>query len=332
MARRPLDPALLETLRGILRQRGHRLAAVDPLPGDVSSRHYFRMLLETGGTVVLAVYPDELSAVCGRFSETAALLSSVGVRVPRILDADCDAGWMLVEDLGEQNLYQRFAGAADPWPDLSPYYRAALTFIDRIQRVPAEVIAGLSPPLDRGLLAWELEQTWEAFFEARGWLASPQLARDLRAALELLLDRLSAEELRPCHRDFMPRNLVPLDGAAAADEILGVLDHQDLRLGPPYYDLASLLNDSLFPPEPLVIELAGSRWKDDPARLCYHRVAAQRTLKAVGTYLRFGGEFHRPLIVPTFERALGHLARLPETAEVACKLDRQRQRRPDLLH
>ena len=137
MARRPLDPALLETLRGILRQRGHRLATVDPLPGDVSSRHYFRMLLETGGTVVLAVYPDELSAVCGRFSETAALLSSVGVRVPRILDADCDAGWMLVEDLGEQNLYQRFAGAAAPWPDLSPYYRTALTFIDRIQRVPA---------------------------------------------------------------------------------------------------------------------------------------------------------------------------------------------------
>ena len=27
-----------------------------------------------------------------------------------------------------------------------------------------------------------------------------------------------------------------------------MLDHQDLRLGPPFYDLASLLNDTLFPP------------------------------------------------------------------------------------
>ena len=48
----------------------------------------------------------------------------------------------------------------------------------------------------------------------------------------------------PCHRDFMVRNLMPLRGRRG----LVVLDHQDLRLGPPLYDLASLLNDTLFPP------------------------------------------------------------------------------------
>ena len=55
----------------------------------------------------------------------------------------------------------------------------------------------------------------------------------------------------------------------------------------------------------------------------YHRAAAQRTLKAVGTYTSFalrGADRHLPLVPPTLERCLAHLARVPEGAPLVADL------------
>jgi aminoglycoside/choline kinase family phosphotransferase len=116
----------------------------------------------------------------------------------------------------------------------------------------------------------------------------------------------------------MVRNLMPLP-----DGTLAVLDHQDLRLGPPLYDLASLLNDTLFPPaegEEALLAVAAS---SGPDRVRYHRAAAQRTLKAVGTFAKFarqGGDRHLPLIGPTLARFVKHFSQIPEGDAIAARL------------
>ena len=114
----------------------------------------------------------------------------------------------------------------------------------------------------------------------------------------------------------MTRNLVPLSDVPH----MAVLDHQDLRVGPELYDLASLLNDSLFPPDDLEEEILAHHIGPDPQkRTRYHRVAAQRTLKATGTYETFalrGFDRHRNLIPGTLRRALRHLEHLPELSGV----------------
>jgi aminoglycoside/choline kinase family phosphotransferase len=144
------------------------------------------------------------------------------------------------------------------------------------------------------------------------------------AARGTVCRRLGEEAPVPCHRDFGARNLMPLAPGEGAWEV-GVLDHQDLRLGPPAYDLASLLNDSLFPPPELeerLLERAGCQ-DGGPERESYHRAAAQRTLKAVGSYAafaRWGEGRHLGLIPPTLARALRHLERLPEAASLAAPL------------
>jgi len=124
--------------------------------------------------------------------------------------------------------------------------------------------------------------------------------------LDDLCARLGAGPLVPCHRDFMSRNLMPVDDQGG----VAVLDHQDLRLGPAAYDLASLLNDTLFPPPDVEEDLLGTTDRVD-----YHRAAAQRTLKAVGTFTAFalrGSDRHQPLVRPTLARCLNHLSRIPE--------------------
>jgi hypothetical protein len=170
------------------------------------------------------------------------------------------------------------------------------------------------------MLRRELTQTWDLFLEPRGLLADADLALDLHAALDVLCATLGGEPPVPCHRDFMVRNLMPLPGGE-----LAVLDHQDLRLGPPLYDAASLLNDTLFPPaeaeEALVAAMISGAGPDDRVR--YQRAAAQRTLKAVGTYASFarrGAIRHLPLIPPTLLRFVRNFSRLPEGEPLAARL------------
>src|SRR5262249_24021197 len=79
---------------------------------------------------------------------------------------------------------------------------------------------------------------------------------------------------------------------------VGVLDHQDLRLGPPAYDLASLLNDTLFPTPEVEAAFLAELAPGPEERLRYHRAAAQRTLKAVGTYAAFARRGATPALRP----------------------------------
>lgn len=290
------------------------------LPGDVSPRRYARLVLDSGATAILATYPAEARDACSRFRRTTELLTGGGVPVPRVLAADCDRGFMLVEDLGSEMLADL---APHGWAALEPYFVTAMEHGERIARLPDEGLAALNPPLDGPLLRKELAQSWDLFLAPRGLTGDPALTADLADALDRLCADLGAEPQVVCHRDYMARNLVPLSSPGELPARLSVLDHQDLRLGPPFYDLASLLNDSLFPPAEAHERLLAAALRGPDDRLRYRRAAAQRTLKAVGTYVSFarrGSDRHLPLVAPTLGRCLDHLARLPEHADLARRL------------
>lgn len=295
-----------------LAQLGYAPREILSLSGDVSPRRYARVVLNGGTTAILATYPEEVRDVCPRFLRTSELLAGAGVRVPHIFAADCESGWMLLEDFGPRTLAEQ----QRPWSELRLDFARALEMIGRIASLPVETVACLNPVLGRDLLRRELAQTWDLFLAPRELTGGCALTAALTAALDALCDRLGDETPVPCHRDFMVRNLMPV----AEAERIAVLDHQDLRLGPPEYDLASLLNDTLFPPAEIEEEFLAAA-----DRVGYHRAAAQRTLKAVGTYTKFslrGANRHLPLIPPTLARCLHHLGRTPEGEPLAEDLGR----------
>jgi len=289
--------------------------AVDALTGDISLRRYFRARFADGSTAVVAYYPVKLRPVCRRFRVTTALLCEVGVAVPEVLRADCHRGLMLLEDTGDRTLYDR---PERSWETLAPIYRRATAYARRIQSLPRERVAPLNPPLDATLLKWELRKAWELALVPRGLVGSPDVAPAFAAALESLCAELGREErMVPCHRDFMPRNLM-LRG-----EELVVLDHQDLRMGPPAYDLASLLNDSLFPPAALEDELRADLLPGEVGALDYRRAVVQRSIKAVGNYCDFarrGFDRHLRLVAPTLARAWRFFGDVPELRAVRSAL------------
>lgn len=287
---------------------GYEVRGVSSLAGDVSPRRYFRLDLGQGQPAILAYYPSHIREACTRFRSTTELLQGSSVPVPAILASNCAAGFMLLEDLGSSTLYDR---KAEGWDSLIPYFEESIALWQRIRNLTLESVLDLNPALDRDLLVAEVRQTWEIYLTPRQLTGESNFGDSLWQALEETCERLSNQPQVVCHRDFMARNLVP----RATPPKLGVLDHQDLRVGPSFYDLASLFNDSLFPPPEIESSLIASCISDESERLAYHRAAVQRTIKVVGTFEAFarrGNPSRLQLIPPTLGKALYHLERTPE--------------------
>ena len=162
-----------------------------------------------------------------------AVLEAGGVRVPRILARDVDSGFLLLEDLGQPTLAQLLArepAQADAWFD------AAMDQLLTLQAIP--------PPEGTGVFGEALLQRDAGLFEE--WFLRRHLGIDLDCdasdALELVQRRLMDNALGQhkvlTHRDFMPRNLMPITPGPA------VLDFQDCVRGPVAYDAMSLFKDA----------------------------------------------------------------------------------------
>ena len=289
---------------------------IECLDGDVSSRSYFRALLPDAKSVIVAFYPPSLRETCDRFMLTTEFLNQAGVLTPRIFLPACDAGFMVLQDVGSETLYSR---EIDTWSRMAPILRGAVELLHRIQSISVDRVQGINPPLDSDLMKKELEQTWMAFLEPHGFLTDTSFAKDLQAGIDELCSSLGSGNTVTCHRDYMVRNIVEDDDTGD----LVVLDHQDLRAGPRFYDLASLLNDSLDPSSDIENALIGAVIGDEDEALEYQRAAVQRTLKAIGTFETFakrGSNRHLRLIPQTMKRALRYLKTLPETSDLTPRL------------
>ena len=301
----------------------------EPLAGDVSARRYGRLRLVSGEQRIVCSYPDDMKDVAVRFLGATELLASVGVPTPRVDHHSLEHPvWVLLEDLGPRTLFEQWKeGGSGAEVDLGRRLAEARDLIGRIQLLPADRVRALGcPPLDRDLLMAELDQTWERFLEPRGLVADPGLAEQLRALCAAICERLDSAATVPCHRDFMARNLMLRKSTAASpggvDELV-VIDHQDLRLGPLSYDLASLLNDTLTLSVRERQEHLSATGIDAGSMLQYHAAAAQRTLKIAGTFAYFavvGSDRYLRLIPPALRRFLDALQALPEGRELAPRL------------
>ena len=166
------------------------------------------------------------------------LLETGGVRVPQVLARDTDTGFLLMEDLGAGTMAQVVNDAS-----ADAHYQAAIGQLLKLQAI--------NPPADLPVFGEALLQRDAGLFEE--WFVRRHLGLELDCAeaetLQLvqrrLMDNALAQPRVLTHRDFMPRNLMPVpDGPA-------VLDFQDAVLGPVAYDPISLLRDAFlsWPPE-----------------------------------------------------------------------------------
>ena len=159
------------------------------------------------------------------------LLENGGVRVPRVLARDTDAGFLLLEDLGGPTLAQVLDSS-----NADEYFEAAIDQLLRLQSIV--------PPADMGEFGEALLQRDAGLFEE--WFLGRHLglaldcrdSENLQLVQRRLMDNALAQAQVLTHRDFMPRNLMP------TKPDLAVLDFQDCVRGPVAYDAISLFKDA----------------------------------------------------------------------------------------
>lgn len=211
-------------------------------------------------------------------------LLALGVRVPR-LGPEID-GVYLVEDLGDVHLSHR------PEPE---NYSQLLRLHRRY--FLAELPTGhpnRALALDVLLFRRELRMFADyALAPLPGIEAKDQIHLDalsqerVRAALDALAAMAAEGPQALQHRDLHCRNVLLHEG----DVVL--IDHQDMRRGPLFYDLASLVTDAYLELPATVHELLHAEVAQlgelagltpEACRKQWRRTALQRVLKAIGTF------------------------------------------------
>ena len=205
---------------------------------DAGFRSYWRTEGVTPSRVVMDAPPDKEDL--RPWLRVRDLLDATGVRVPQVLARDEVQGFLILEDLGGPTVAQVITDAnADGLID------AAITQLIRLQ--------SLALPSDFPVFGEALLQRDAGLFEE--WFIGKHLgihldcadSECLQLAQRRLMDNALAQARVPTHRDYMLRNLMPLDAGPA------VLDFQDMVHGPIAYDPVSLLRDAFSSwPEPRV--------------------------------------------------------------------------------
>lgn len=209
------------------------------LVGDASTRQYFRV--QDGKTsYIAAVYPESFEPKTQSYCDVTNLYAAAGVPVPKIIHASGSEGIILQEDLGDGRLQDWLATASRE--QISSIYKQAIDIIVRIQEATRlayerdSVASRLA--FDEGRLFWELKFFYSHFTNVTGKHLSQADEAEVMNDLTTIARELAGRQRLLTHRDYHSRNLM-----LGQNNELYVIDHQDARMGPFSYDLASLLYD-----------------------------------------------------------------------------------------
>jgi len=335
----------LESLRPLLeRALGDAQPKIEEMAGGASTRRFFRVTAADGRRAVAMYVPlpsQELTHAkeTGHrwpFLEVRDLLAENAIRVPALFEEACDAGWLLVEDLGD-TLAQHLEHSPQDKPAL---YQRAVRDLAHAQRalasLPEDSIVR-QRAFDADLLRWEIDHFREWALEARGIQLDAEQRSVFAAAAEYLATTIAAWPRGFVHRDYQSRNLMVIPHENGAHG-LAWIDFQDAMLGPRVYDLVALLGDSYQTFDRAFVDSRLSEFcselnLDESAEAELSRqfdmVTVQRKLKDAGRFVfierKNGNQSFLKFIDPTIARARASLSRLSSEgplAELAKLLER----------
>ncbi len=200
-----------------------------PLGGDAGFRRYFRV---SSHPQLLAVDAPVTTEDTPQFLRVADLLQQHQIRVPQIEASDIEQGFLLVENLGNQLVFQTI-----DQQNADAIYSQAIELIMAMQNInkkPQWLAA-----YDQEFLLREMNLLTEWFIEKLLCYSLNETEKQLINQCFQDLSASAAEQPQGfVHRDFHSRNLM-----ITSNNTLATIDFQGALWGPFTYDLASLLRD-----------------------------------------------------------------------------------------
>jgi tRNA threonylcarbamoyl adenosine modification protein YjeE len=327
----------IATLRDFLERTGYAGAERRRMQGDASTRVYEKIVCD-GQSLILMNSPRRADGPPVRgnkpYSAVAHLAEDVqpfvalanglrerGFSAPAVVEADLDHGFLILEDLGSEPV----VSGTPPAPIHDCYETAVDTllalhslWLPEVLPVTEEsehVIPRYS--LDALLIEAELLVDWYIPF-AGGTVTDSTRTMFTDLWRGVMLPVLTTEPTWVL-RDFHSPNLLWLPERDGIQRI-GLLDFQDAVMGPPAYDLASLLQDARVDvPEQMELSLLTHycrirKYRDPhfqvaPFAETYAILAAQRATKILGIFARLNLRDGKPQYLRHIPRIWGYLQR-----------------------
>lgn len=303
---------LEDWLQSVLKGKNFTLSVAS---ADASFRRYFRVHLPEETFIAMDAPPDQES--CQTFVDTAKLLLSCQLNVPRVINEDIKQGFLLLSDLGDETYLSKLSNE-----------NAQALYFDATQSLIKLQLASQPdrlPNYDSNLLYREMQLFPEWYVDKH---LNIKLDDAQKNVLEKTFSTLMENVLRQghvyVHRDYHSRNLMVCDNNP------GILDFQDAVYGAITYDLVSLLKDAYIAwEEEQVIDWAVRYW--EPAKKAglpvpddfsdfyrdFEWMGVQRHIKVLGIFARLS---HRdgkhgylndmPLVMDYLRRACYRYAEL----------------------
>ena len=328
----------LRAARALLDASGFGSALRVHIEGDASSRSYERLYLNDATAILMKMphHADEPKLAHGRtYAEVAHLARNVrpfaamdrglrerGFSAPEIYAADHDTGLLILEDLGND----LFVAGQPPQP-IEGRYAAAIDLLIALHSLDLPPLLPVAPRVAHELPAYEID-TYLAEVELLFDWYLPFRGVNLRDAASrenfLTLWRYALADIVPEQkswvlRDYHSPNLLWL-GQRAGIARVGLLDFQDAVMGPPAFDVASLLMDARVDiSEELELKLLsryalGRKAREpafDPAHFAhrYMVLGAQRSTKILGIFARLDRRDRKPQYLRHLPRVWMYLMR-----------------------
>ncbi len=283
--------------------------------GDASNRRYERLANTRGETVIFMDAPPERGEDVKPFVRIAGHLIQNGLSAPIIYHQDDTAGFLLIEDLGDDVIAQLMAKEPKA---RSILYQAATDVLVDLHACPIL-------PLPVCDAQWLTEMTAPAF----DWYATntgDEVFAQFQSVFLPMAKKLDASQKVVILRDYHSENLLWLPDRSGTAKV-GLLDFQDALLGHRAYDLVSILQDARRDvPEEIetaMIEhyLTATNIAHAEFLAAYALLGAQRNLRILGIFARLclrDGKAHYVDLIP---RVWGYVIRNLEHPSLAALAD-----------
>lgn len=333
-----------DIVEGLADGAGRERLEFQPLLGDGSSRRFIRVFSDEA-PCCLAVVPGSASAGDNaEFRSSVAIgrhLHRKGIPVPEVLGADSAHRLILFEDLGDQRLHSLLASEDD-----RVRRRLYRMVIDALVRMQVDGAEGFdqhwccdTETYDQGVMT----ERESGYFYQSFWkdtLFQEEVAGLQEEFEELARRAMAYFEPLFLHRDFQSRNIM------IKNDQVRIIDFQSGRIGPPGYDIASLLTDpyvnlSARLQEELLdyyLDRMGSLVGVDKESIekSYPYLAVQRNLQIIGAFAYLSGRkrkvFFSQFLLPSLimlqnrlaDPLFGEFAMMRQTAADSIRLFRSR--------
>ena len=205
----------------------NRKFTISEIKGDASKRKYYRAEEENKSLIIMDSSLEKRNF--NNFLKYTKLFKNNNIKVPNIISEDSDKKILIIEDLGNNLIYDKTNKN-----NFLKIYKSAIKNILDIQKIKNKNISFYKKEKYFSESSLFIEWVIKKFINLN---ISKSDENKLIKSLNFLVNSINNKSNKLVHRDYHSKNIF------FKDDKITIIDYQDSLYGSPIYDLVSLLND-----------------------------------------------------------------------------------------